>query len=201
MTRALSIVSLVAFCISASCASKKVPRKTPETHASTTVQQLPPKEDPSRWKGLRVVQDDPAVVEYVLKMGQLASLPESAKSVRSLDWSGLFTGASYLRFTADPADIDVFIAQSEGLAGVEPVIHGPDRMYLPRPLAGDPVWPDRDGHDFFSEIDNWPSWYDPSLRTKGRRYSIPRHPKHGGMGGTMVVRDAEGVVMIELIWG
>ena len=53
----------------------------------------------------------------VLFDGRLAALPDSATDIKVYHWSGIFSGESFLKFSAEPKDINVFLRSSPSIKG------------------------------------------------------------------------------------
>ena len=67
---------------------------------------------------------------HTLAWAELANLPESARDVRVYSSCVLFVRTDYLRFEADPEDIERFIADSPGLKGITCRTYSKKRMRL-----------------------------------------------------------------------
>jgi hypothetical protein len=135
------------------------------------------------------------VIRAAREQGNLAPLPPSATDLRTDGWSTGFSSGRYIRFKATPQEIEGFLGASPGLKGVRPERFHPRHMYVPYPKAS----PRTDGeleeyahHSYFSL--HGPAWYNPTIRTKGRRYGIPWHGK--GYYGEIVVDDVHHVVFV-----
>jgi hypothetical protein len=136
------------------------------------------------------------VIRAVREQGNLAPLPPSATDLHTDAWSTGFSSARHLRFRAKPWEIEAFLAASPGLRGVRPERFSPRHMYLPYPKSSPQTTLEEINeylhHKHFSL--NGPAWYNPTIRTKGRRYEIPWHGP--GYWGEVVVDDARHVVFI-----
>lgn len=126
-----------------------------------------------------------------LELGRLADIPQSATDLKIDGTSNLFSSTYYLSFKANPAEIEEFIQNSPGLKGQTPTRFDPERQYLPYPKDGEEAWDDGNEHFFPSE--RYP-WFDPTIRTRGRKYVIPQD-KHAN-GGQVIVNDETHVVYI-----
>ncbi len=61
---------------------------------------------------------------------RLAELPPSAADLHREDWTNFFSGAVYLKFSAPIEEIEAFLSESDGLAGVKPsLLAGDDLIY------------------------------------------------------------------------
>jgi hypothetical protein len=129
------------------------------------------------------------------EQGTLAPLPPSATGVRTDGWSTGFSSARYIRFKAKPQEIEQFLAASPGLKGVHPERFHARHRYLPYPNSGPRTKEGMDEYlrDKYFSL-NGPPWYNPTVRTRGRRYAIPWHGN--GYYGEVVVDDVAHVVFI-----
>lgn len=137
-------------------------------------------------------------VQRVLKAGRLARLPADATDVRVYLWSGIFTGAKYLRFRASSQSIDRFINNSPSLSKVEPERFSKQNMHVPYPDDFESPRSPQTAHDYFHRDTIAPSWFSEELRNSGRLYEIP--PVNGHNWGIVVVRDNENIVFIRVTW-
>jgi hypothetical protein len=136
------------------------------------------------------------VIRAVRVQGGLAPLPPSTTDLRTDGWASIFSSGRYIRFKAMPQEIERFLAASPGLKGVRPERFSPRHRYLPYPGTTRFESVEQVGeylhHKYFSPSS--PAWYNPAIRTKGRRYEIPWHGP--GYWGEVVVDDARHVVFI-----
>jgi len=138
------------------------------------------------------------LIRLIIRDGRLANLPSSATDVKVSVWDTGFTGSSYLSFTAPAEDIDAFIAASPSIRDVEPQVFDPDHMHLPYPVDVQSVEFDSP-HEYFWPDTCAPSWYDVTIREKGRKYKIP--PANGfHNSGSVIIDDTTCKVYIEVIW-
>jgi hypothetical protein len=104
-----------------------------------------------------------------LELARLADLPDSAVAVQADGTSSMFSAGFFLRFEAAPEDIERFLADSPGLEGIAPELFTADHMYLPyrsdRSIS--------EQHTYF-HTGALPSWFDPTIRGRGRRFVIPQ---------------------------
>jgi hypothetical protein len=142
------------------------------------------------------VRNIPAnVISAVREQGDLAPLPPSATEMRTYGWSSGFSSGRYVRFQAEPREIEAFLAASPGLKGRKPERFSSKHMYLPYPKDRARTEEELEAsarHDYFSL--HGPEWYNPSIRVKGRQYDIPWHGE--GYHGEVVVDDEQHIVFI-----
>lgn len=125
--------------------------------------------------------------------GRLAPIPASATRVRADYWHNGFAGAAFVTFTAPPKDIDAFIRASPGVDRSRVAKFTPKYMHVPYPKKIDnPDEWTQHSHFFPSQ---YPRWYDPTIRIKGRGYSIPWHIRYCG---GIIVDDVRHVVLIKV---
>ena len=135
----------------------------------------------------------------ILSYGRLADLPESAVNVKAYSWLSPFSGEWYLRFQANPGDIDKFINDSSSIKDLEGVTYSPEKMKIPYPT-------DREemkelinaGHELYYPHSLAPKWYRPDIRIRGREYEIPPVKHH--YNGEVIVDDEKNIVYIKIIW-
>lgn len=97
---------------------------------------------------------DPLVwAPHVLARVRLAALPESARNVRVHIYRVFLSAEDFLRFEADPNDIERFLTDSPGLKGIRP----------------DRSWRTRTTSYYNSRA---PSWYDEPIQGRVRRYDL-----------------------------
>lgn len=119
-------------------------------------------------------------VRALLQYAQLAPLPGSATGVRYYSWSSPFSGEDFLRFTADPDDIEQFLAESPALKGKQPETSPADREGI-EVLDGQA-----------------PAWYDLELKGPFRIYEV--QPPRYQFPGELVVDDETNTVYLHLIF-
>ncbi|MBN2130260.1 MAG: hypothetical protein JW741_12230 [Sedimentisphaerales bacterium] len=131
----------------------------------------------------------------VLSQAGLAALPESARDVRVYTKRQPFTADLFLRFEADPEEIERFLADSPGIEGVKCRAYSKEKMRLATADQGEtyqPPWVEGDEH-FFRDADT-PTWYDDEIRGAGRRYEL--RSQGGAWLGDLVVDDERHVVCV-----
>lgn len=133
----------------------------------------------------------------VLNRAGLAPLPDSARDVRVHAWGFLMSGKYTLRFTADPNDIEHFLAASPSLERVHARTYSRERMRL---RGGDDVrFSDRydaQGNEYFTPECDVPAWYRQEIRGPGRRYKINWYD--GKYQGELLVDDEEHTVYVHV---
>lgn len=102
------------------------------------------------------------------KLTGIAELPPSATNVRIARTKAFASLTFLLRFRADPADVEAFLASSPILEGSKPVVYSTDYV-LYNPACELDDLPDADG-DTLSAGHDWPSWFDPWLSKGGRMF-------------------------------
>ncbi|GJM25689.1 MAG: hypothetical protein DHS20C16_21040 [Phycisphaerae bacterium] len=120
------------------------------------------------------LERDAAKIQGALATGRLADLPVTATNVEVETIGNMFSRQFWLRFEASPEDIEAFISESPGLAGIEPEHIGSqpsetnDRRDGDATKVADEVTSSPIGtyHDRLE-------WFDPEIRVRGRRYEIP----------------------------
>jgi len=133
--------------------------------------------------------DETEMAQRALDFARLAKLPASATAIKADGTDGLFSGTFLLRFQAPAADIEAFLQQSPGLNGVTPMLLTPEQMCLPFPPDGA-----RDGRHHCFTLDERYPWFDPTIRTRGRRFEVPQDAN--ACGGEVFVDDETGTVFI-----
>ena len=108
--------------------------------------------------------------EVVLAAGRLPPLPDGATDVMASRWSGIFTGASYLRFRATEDAVRDFIAAAD--------LRSTDCRPFPR-------------HDSI------PSWFTPERLNTPRCFEIPPDRQRHDSGTVWVQGDT---VLAEVVW-
>lgn len=130
----------------------------------------------------------------IVRDGRLAPLPESATGVRAYSWAAGFGGASYLKFTAAPGDIDAFIASSPSLKFVKPVLpSAPDEEFDEKHIETEALC------RRFSRVPYEVEWFKPAFNGTARGYEIPT--ERNVNGGYIVVNPDTNTVYICVIWG
>jgi len=129
-------------------------------------------------------------LRMTLKLGRLASIPESATELKIDGTSNLFSSTYYIRFQASAEDIDEFIRNSPGLNGVLPARFDVNHQHLPFSKDDDIG---NSEHEYFGIDERYP-WFDPIIKTRGRKYKIPQD--HDANGGDVIINDETNVVYI-----
>ncbi len=145
-----------------------------------------------------------------LAWAKLASLPESARDVRVYSSCFLFVRTDYLRFEADPEDIEQFLADSIGLEGITFQTYSKNKMRLATSDYGlvarkdmrqaNPEFtgffenlPD-DGNEYFYSIHVPPAWYKEEIRGAGRYYDLRENER--GCLSELIVDDEKHIVYV-----
>lgn len=124
-----------------------------------------------------------------LGLARLADWPEGATEVRADGTRNAFSMTYLLRFSAPPEAIEAWIRQSPGLKGVSPEQFTPQRMLLPYPADGETSTE----HRYFHPDPRYP-WFDPTIRNRGRRYTIPQD--RNACGGEVIIDDEAQTVFV-----
>jgi hypothetical protein len=136
-------------------------------------------------------------IETTRRWGRLAPLPASATEINASEWHSMFSGGAYVRFKAPPDAIEAFLVASPGLNGVTVEQFTPKHMLIPYSKSTQFESIDdlvaRTKHRHFSP-QVFPSWFDPTIRIKGRRYEIPQDKNQ--YSGEVIVDDVNHVVFI-----
>ena len=128
-------------------------------------------------------------LKTTLKLGRLAAIPESATDLKIDGTSNLFSSTYHIRFRASAEDIDEFIRNSPGLNGVLPTRFDANRQHLP--FFKDDDW--NAEHEYFAVDERYP-WFNPIIKTRGRKYKIPQD--HDANSGEVIMNDETNVVYI-----
>ncbi len=133
----------------------------------------------------------------VLNRAGLAALPESARDVKAHGWGFMLSGEYTLRFTAEPNDIENFLADSPSLEGVACRRYSPERMMLRRENYVS-IFNQRDvqGNDYFATQHDVPRWYQQEIRGPGRRYEINWYD--GEYQGELLIDDESHTVYVHV---
>ena len=107
-------------------------------------------------------------IAQMRKLTGIAELPPSATDVRIGRQKAFASLTFLLRFRADPADIEAFLASSPVLEGSKPVVYSTGYV-LYNPACELDELPDAGG-DILSAGHDWPSWFDPWLSKSGRMF-------------------------------
>lgn len=149
--------------------------------------------------GAKVFHDSSPKVRAraLLAYAKLAPMPESAKGIRFYTWSTPFSGEDFLRFTADPNDVERFLASSTALQGQEPERFSAQRMRLeyPKDYWSNPDYME-DGNIYYTPDPTVPRWYKREIRGPARRYFV--QPPRYQFPGEVLVDDETNTVYIHL---
>jgi hypothetical protein len=133
----------------------------------------------------------------LLQYAGLAPLPPSATGIRVYSWSSPFSGEDFLRFTADPNDIERFLLESPALQGQEPRRFSAQQMRLKYPKDYLANSDDRqDGNTYYFPRSTTPMWYKQEVRGSARKY-IVRPPRYQ-FPGEVLVDDETSTVYVYL---
>lgn len=131
----------------------------------------------------------------ILLHARLAPLPKSATEVRVYTWSSPLSGEEFLRFGADPDDIERFLDASPILRGKE--CYRLSAEDVKRPVGSDPEkwqrWREAQSRRDLSA----PPWYLQEIRRPIRRYRIQPEGYH--FPGEVLIEDQSNVVYVKLI--
>jgi len=128
----------------------------------------------------------------ILSAGRLAAIPRSATDLMLAGTDNLFSSKHYIKFKADPKDIEEFIQNSASIRSIKPEAFDSGHQYVPFPKDADTATFD-DRHEYFSIDKRWP-WFDPTIKVRGRKYTIDQD--HDANGGEVVVDDEKNIVYI-----
>jgi hypothetical protein len=133
----------------------------------------------------------------ILKAGRLADLPASAKDVKTEGWSSLFSGSDYLTYKATSEDIENFIKESS--ISFAPEVFDGNHQHL-QTEPNDNIWQTEEYYKnkYFIRNGDWPEWFDPTLKSKGRIYEIPAENNHNW--GEVIINDETNTVYIWVCW-
>lgn len=129
-------------------------------------------------------------LKTTLRLGRLASLPPSATDLRIDGTSNLFSSTYHIRFQANAEDIEKFIRNSPGLNGVLPTRFDANHQHLPYSKDDEARSVE---HEYFGIDERYP-WFNPIIKTRGRKYEIPQD--HDANYGEVIVDDETNVVFI-----
>jgi hypothetical protein len=129
-------------------------------------------------------------LKTTLKLGRLAAIPESATDLKIDGTSNLFSSTYYIRFQASAEDINEFIRSSAGLNGVLPTRFDANHQHLP--FFKDDEMRNAE-HEYFGIDDRYP-WFNPIIKTRGRKYKIPQDLDANY--GEVIINDETNVVYI-----
>lgn len=151
--------------------------------------------------GRAIYRDWPTVrAARILYNANLASLPPSAREIKVFTWSNGFNGEWRLRFRADRADVERFLAASPILKGVECQEYSGQRMRLAEPKGySKRSDDDPNGPDYFRPDWNMPPWYIQEIKGPGRRYETD--PSGFSDPGEVIVHTEDDLVFVGLSHG
>lgn len=133
----------------------------------------------------------------LLAYAHLAPLPPSATGLKVYSWSSPFSGEDFMRFTAEPNDIERFVADSPALRGQKPQRYSDKRMRLkyPTDAAGNTVYR-MDANEYVTPRGNVPSWYKEEIRGPARKYKV--QPPRDQFPGEVLIDEETNTVYIYL---
>jgi hypothetical protein len=141
--------------------------------------------------------DPVARASRILARAQLADLPPSARGVAVYSWGFMLSGRCYLRFAAEPNDIERFLADSPTLKGVPCQRYSRERMRIKCADYHEVSRRSRgDGHEYFYATSKAPAWYREEIRGAARRYEI--NPGVGIWRGELIADDEPHVIYLHL---
>jgi hypothetical protein len=129
-------------------------------------------------------------LKTTLRLGRLAGIPQSATDLRIDGTSNMFSSTYHIRFKATAEDIDEFIRNSPGLNGVLPTRFDANHQHLPF-VKDDDIR--NTEHEYFGLDERYP-WFNPIIKTRGRKYEIPQD--HKANHGEVIIDDETNVVYI-----
>lgn len=133
----------------------------------------------------------------LLRLADLAPLPESATAIRVYSWSSPFSGEDFLCFTAPPSDIERFLIESPALQGQQPIRFSAQKMRLAFPKQIPPTWdPTSDANEYFTPRPSKPNWYKQEIRGPARKYIV--QPPRYQFPGEVLIDDETNTVYLYL---
>jgi hypothetical protein len=143
-------------------------------------------------------QSSPTVhVRALLRLADLAPMPESATLIRVYSWSSPFSGEDFLCFTALPAEIEQFLAHSPALQGQQPTHFSAHKMRVPYPKEFlETGRSDGDANEYVTPRGHWPKWYKQEIRGPARTYIVQPPDYH--YPGEVLVDDETNTVYVHL---
>jgi hypothetical protein len=134
-------------------------------------------------------------VERLLSEAKLSPLPPSATNIAYHQWNGIFTGETYAKFELSPSDLRGFVANSPSLQGIAPKkIYDTNYQHVPYPPRGGEL--DIEHCDYFSQRPVFPSWYDLTVRGKGKKFIIDWGPNM-----MILIDEDKNIVWLHLVKG
>ncbi len=134
----------------------------------------------------------------LLRFAKLAPLPRLATGVKAYSWSAVFSGEDYLCFTAEPNDIEHFLAASPALRGKEPTRYSLRKMRLERPKGRENEFSSGDANEYIILRPNTPGWYQQEVRGPARKYEV--QPPRYQYPGEVLIDDTTHTVYVHLIF-
>lgn len=156
--------------------------------------------DSLRARSIFIFESQPSKkAQRILSHAEMAILPDSATDIQVYTWSSPFSGEEFLSFKASQNDINMFLKESPILLGLECQIYSKERMRLKYPkYYGTKEEHFQFRHDYFNPDPSAPSWYNPEIRGRGKRYEI--HPKGYHCPGEVIVDEEENLVFVKLVF-
>ena len=139
-------------------------------------------------------------ISVALENGRLSELPKSATKIMAYEWGGLFTGEQFIRFEASADDIEKFVSSSPSIKDVKPEYFTAERQLIPYPdEVSDDFLVNKDRrHEYYFRDRQAPDWFEPTIKMKGREYSIPSKGDHNW--GYVIIDDEKHIVFIKVIF-
>jgi hypothetical protein len=114
----------------------------------------------------------------------------------------IFSGGDFVRFTAEPNDVERFIAASPALQGRTPKRYSLQRMRLPQPrprsLGAEGGFDMNDANEYVAPHPNSPDWYQQEVRGPARKYEV--QPPRYQYPGEVLIDDETHTVYVYLIF-
>jgi hypothetical protein len=134
---------------------------------------------------------------WVLARAQLGVLPASANNVSVHIFTFICSANYFLRFAAEPNDIEQFLEDSPSLKGVGGERYSKERMRIACRDFDQASDDSRNAaHDYFSPHGSVPSWYKEEIRGAGRRFETDAW--EGKWFGEVIVDDEQHVVYVHV---
>jgi len=132
--------------------------------------------------------------KVLLSAGRLAAIPVSASDLMVDGTDNLFSSKHYIKFKADPTDIEEFIQNSASIRSITPDRFDRGHQYVPFPKDADTATFD-ERHEYFG-LDKRCPWFDPTIKVRGRKYTIDQDDDVNG--GEVVIDDEKNIVYIRV---
>jgi hypothetical protein len=130
------------------------------------------------------------IIEGALAYGRLADLPASAREIEAATVGNMFARSFWMRFDAEPAAIEEFVANSPGLRGSNAITFSSNaELHAIAEREDFLVSPLPDGSDTFRF-----RWFDPAHCVTGRVLEIPWDAEQ--TYGYLVIDDATGTIFL-----